>query len=176
MKAKKSNIILKQINTFLIRLDAFDILLTRAELDSAFKAFGVYDKWNSRLTYTESGADLVASFETAKTVSLKHLASWMILEQSVDNIMIFLTQQYGERNSPNGFYIRERQPAKLRIEVSSVTIDNQRRKLSTMFGAIESNKESLRIQEYSISQTSLEQIFNSFAAQQEEETGVAMTS
>jgi len=157
-------------------LDAFDILLTRAELDSVFKAFGVYDKWNSRLTYTESGADLVASFETAKTVSLKHLASWMILEQSVDNIMIFLTQQYGDRNSPNGFYIRERQPAKLRIEVSSVTIDNQRRKLSTMFGAIESNKESLRIQEYSISQTSLEQIFNSFAAQQEEETGVAMTS
>lgn len=166
----------KILTTLKKALDQFDVLLTRAELDSTFKSFGVYDKWINRLSYTESGADLVASFESAKTVSLKHLASWMILEQSVDNIAIFLTEQYGERNSPNGFYIRERQPAKLRIEVSSVTIDNQRRKLSTMFGAIESNKERLRIQEYSISQTSLEQIFNSFAAQQEEETGIAMTS
>ena len=34
-------------------------------------------------------------------------------------------------------------------------------------------KDSLNIEDYSISQTSLEQIFNQFAAQQEEETGSA---
>jgi ATP-binding cassette, subfamily A (ABC1), member 3 len=42
-----------------------------------------------------------------------------------------------------------------------------------MFGAVERNKDRLSIQEYSIAQTSLEQIFNQFAAQQEEETGSA---
>jgi hypothetical protein len=35
---------------------------------------------------------------------------------------------------------------------------------------MENMKSSLRIQEYSIAQTSLEQIFNQFASQQEEET------
>jgi hypothetical protein len=42
-----------------------------------------------------------------------------------------------------------------------------------MFGVIEASKDELHIQEYSISQTSLEQIFNQFASQQEEETGTA---
>jgi hypothetical protein len=40
-----------------------------------------------------------------------------------------------------------------------------------MFGSVEKNKQNLKIQEYSISQTSLEQIFNQFASQQEEEQG-----
>ena len=40
-----------------------------------------------------------------------------------------------------------------------------------MFNEIESRKDALYLQGYSISQTSLEQIFNQFAAQQEEETG-----
>jgi hypothetical protein len=47
--------------------------------------------------------------------------------------------------------------------------DGSPRLLSAIFGALESNKVRLSIQEYSISQTSLEQIFNGFAAQQEEE-------
>lgn len=42
-----------------------------------------------------------------------------------------------------------------------------------MFGVVEGSKSELRIQEYSIAQTSLEQIFNQFAAQQEEEKGAA---
>jgi ATP-binding cassette subfamily A (ABC1) protein 1 len=42
-----------------------------------------------------------------------------------------------------------------------------------MFGDIEGNKAAIGIQEYSICQTSLEQIFNQFASQQEEEQGSA---
>ncbi|CAN0063617.1 unnamed protein product [Heterosigma akashiwo] len=38
-----------------------------------------------------------------------------------------------------------------------------------MFAILEENKASLKIKEYSLSQTSLEQIFNHFANQQEEE-------
>ena len=43
-----------------------------------------------------------------------------------------------------------------------------------MFGIIEKGKDKSHIQEYSISQTSLEQIFNQFASQQTEETGSAV--
>lgn len=46
--------------------------------------------------------------------------------------------------------------------------------ISEMFGLVEGSKEKLNIQEYSIAQTSLEQIFNQFAAQQEEEKGPAV--
>ena len=43
-----------------------------------------------------------------------------------------------------------------------------------MFGVVEKGKKNAYIQEYSISQTSLEQIFNQFASQQTEETGAAV--
>lgn len=43
--------------------------------------------------------------------------------------------------------------------------------LSDLFDKLETAKEELNIKEYSFSQTSLEQIFNFFASQQEEEKG-----
>ena len=72
--------------------------------------------------------------------------------------------------------LRERQLSKLRVEVSAYESKENaqvRRKLGAMFGLIEGNKTRLSIQDYSIAQTSLEQIFNQFAAQQEEEKGHA---
>ncbi|KAG3133000.1 hypothetical protein PC128_g26400, partial [Phytophthora cactorum] len=44
-------------------------------------------------------------------------------------------------------------------------------KLSKMFALVEDVKAKMHIREYSVSQTTLEQIFNSFASQQEEEHG-----
>lgn len=44
--------------------------------------------------------------------------------------------------------------------------------LSTIFATMEQHKEQLHLQEYALSQTSLEDIFNQFAAEQEEERGV----
>jgi len=69
--------------------------------------------------------------------------------------------------------LRERQTSKVRVEITAVDPSSPtgRRRLSTMFGSIEAKKDALRIQEYSVSQTSLEQIFNFFAGQQSEETG-----
>ena len=66
-----------------------------------------------------------------------------------------------------GFTLRERQNTRVRVEVSSTNpITNENRKFASMFAAVEEKKTELRIQEYSIAQTSLEQIFNQFAAQQ----------
>ena len=98
--------------------------------------------------------------------------AWWILEETFDGICKFLQKEFGS------YVVRERQLWKMRIEVSAydtnkVNNENIRRKRGNMFGAIETNKKILRLQDYSISQTSLEQIFNQFAAQQEEETGHA---
>ena len=82
---------------------------------------------------------------------------------------MFLGQTFG------GFVLRERQNARVRVEIDAVDpATNGKRRFAAMFAAVEAKKVDLRIQEYSIAQTSLEQIFNQFAAQQEEEKGVVI--
>ena len=58
------------------------------------------------------------------------------------------------------------------MEIPNVDINNgSTRKLSALFSTIESVKASLFFHDYALSQTTLEQIFNTFAAGQEEERG-----
>jgi hypothetical protein len=64
------------------------------------------------------------------------------------------------------------QGAKVRYEIFSKLPNGKTRRLSEMFGVIEGNKTNLRIEDYSVSQTSLEQIFNFFASQQASESVV----
>ena len=100
------------------------------------------------------------------TVLLGHLASWWVMEDTFDGICGFLEGNF------NGFSMRERQSSRIRAEISQTDEKGQPRRLATLFGAIEAKKAALRIQEYSIAQTSLEQIFNQFAAQQQDDDGV----
>ena len=52
------------------------------------------------------------------------------------------------------------------LTFSRFNLDKQPMAMGRMFGAIETHKKELGIEEYSMSQTSLEAIFNFFAAQQ----------
>jgi len=164
----KANSILSALNLPQLTNDDDDVALTQQQLIAAFEAVGKA-KWVNELTLNGTACDLYSSLESIGTVSLKHVASWFILEVSYEAICEFLTRSFGS------YVLRERQTAKIRVEISAYNQDgdNTRRKLSQLFAAIESEKEVLSIQEYSIAQTSLEQIFNQFASQQEEETGHA---
>ena len=145
-----------------------DETLTRDQLDILFTKMNKKDAWSPRMTSSGNGADLVSAFETYKCAGLKHICSWVILEEVFDNTCAFMRKEF------DNFTVHERQPTKLRVEIDA--LDNntgKRRLLGKMFGTVEANKDKLKIQDYSISQTSLEQIFNFFAAQQEEETGDA---
>lgn len=51
------------------------------------------------------------------------------------------------------------------------TVPSLPSRIGAVFALLEAHKQELHIREYSISQTTLEQIFNSFASQQEEEKG-----
>jgi energy-coupling factor transporter ATP-binding protein EcfA2 len=100
------------------------------------------------------------------SVSAAALASWWLLEDAYEGVCAFLHGTFGE------YTLRERQNSRVRAEVGAVDpVSGQRRALAAMFHAVEGHKAALRIAEYSIAQTSLEQIFNAFAAQQEEEQG-----
>ena len=105
--------------------------------------------------------------------------AWFLFEQNFERLCNFLMQSFGS------FVLRERQNHKVRVEITSYI--NQvaavgpngalvqtpfgpnevpvPRNLSAIFGIIEKSKAAIGIQEYSVSQTTLEQIFNQFAAQ-----------
>jgi ABC-type multidrug transport system ATPase subunit len=98
--------------------------------------------------------------------TLIDLAVWCIAEQNVLDLARFMQNEFP------GAVLRESQRSRVRYEVPS-KIDGRDVKLSKMFGLLERQKAALGLQEYSLSQTSLEQIFNGFAGQQEEEKGAA---
>jgi ATP-binding cassette subfamily A (ABC1) protein 3 len=105
--------------------------------------------------------------------------AWWILETGFDNVANCLLTNFGS------FVLRERQNHKIRVEITSyvnqiasdqpsqatsstTAADNEnlgpKRRLCDIFRVVEDNKAPLNIQEYSVAQTSLEQIFNQFAA------------
>merc|ERR1711871_1199648 len=140
-------------------------VLTSDEVRKCFEKFGK-PEWCGRLTPEASGSDLVTAFESQGAANFRHVCSWMILEQRYEGITAFLQETFST------FILHERQPSKIRIETPSEQADGSgAMKLSTMFKAIEAKKVKLHIESYSMAQTSLEQIFNYFAQQQEEETG-----
>jgi len=144
-----------------------DNLLTADNLTLLFSSEIGSPDWNSRITSNGNGADLFVMLEAHGCVNMKQVASWMMLEKQFDDINMFLKDTFTQ------YVFRERQTAKIRVEISSFNEDGSSRKLSSIFAAIEAKRNRLMIQDYSVSQTSLEQIFNFFAAQQEEETGSA---
>jgi ABC-type sugar transport system ATPase subunit len=141
-----------------------DIQLSQENVLDIFNKLGK-EEWRNRLRSDDNGADLVTALDSHGYVALKHLASWTLLEAINDDISAFFKDTFGT------FKVHERQPTKLRMEIPADMADGTRRPVSSIFKAIESDKARLHIQEYAMAQTSLEQIFNHFAAQQEEETG-----
>jgi ATP-binding cassette subfamily A (ABC1) protein 3 len=89
-------------------------------------------------------------------VPLDSLAAFVTGEIRMRNLDNFVKETYPSR------VLRERQDSKARYEVSSKDI-----RISGIFASIEENKEKLRLSDYGVSQTSLEQVFNMHAAEAE---------
>lgn len=120
-----------------------------------------HSEWLSRFTKDGSGGELLLELESNESVGLKFFTSWYILEEYADALYDFFGKNF------EGYVLRERQIARVRIEVPLHDINGESRTLSLMFGLLEDNKGALSINEYAIAQTSLEQIFNGFAAKQQ---------
>jgi hypothetical protein len=88
--------------------------------------------------------------------SLEELTAFATGELRMRNIEDFMRENYAN------YILRERQESKARFEISSENV-----RVSSIFAKIEANKECLRLSDYSVSQTSLEQVFNTHAAEAE---------
>jgi len=89
-------------------------------------------------------------------VTLSRLCAFACSEFRQRNVDKFMKTQFPKH------ILRERQDTKSRFE-----IDSEGFRISNIFEIIESNKEALRLADYAVSQTSLEQIFNMHAAEAE---------
>eukprot|EP00744_Colponema_vietnamica_P001462 GILI01002420.1.p1 GENE.GILI01002420.1~~GILI01002420.1.p1 ORF type:complete len:1195 (+),score=422.18 GILI01002420.1:401-3586(+) len=107
-----------------------------------------------------SGAFIHASLSRDSQVSSKSFAEWWITEDRLHAIAAFVYSQF-----PGSVLLEHHS------SFSRFRLPKQNLSLADVFRVFAENKEKLFVQEYSLSQTTLEQIFNSFAAQQEEEQG-----
>ena len=141
--------------------DSIDTLrLTQDKINTVLSALH-RDLWISRISKMGSGNELLLAIETNGSVGIKHFTSWWILEEKFDGYLNFLSSNFP------GYVLRERQMTRVRVEIPLIAPDGTHRQLSTMFGFLEKHKQAIGVKEYSVAQTSLEQIFNGFAAQQE---------
>ncbi len=97
------------------------------------------------------------------TISYMDLAAWMIQEEEFNNTLYLLKLIFKR------IELKERQGQRLRFDIPR-TPDLS---LAKLFSILEENKEELRIQEYMLGQTTLENVFNTFAATQDEEKAPA---
>jgi ATP-binding cassette subfamily A (ABC1) protein 3 len=105
----------------------------------------------------ESGGHLHEELKENSKLDAKSLCEWVLLESIGNNIYAWLVQEFKDIRliEHYGSYY------KFKLEkTNNVTI-------GALFGKIEEVKNQLKINEYSLSQTTLEQIFNMFASETE---------
>ena len=109
-----------------------------------------------------TGWALAAVLSREGSVDASQFAEWWASESIAASLNAFIMRTFP------GSTLSERHGEFLSFQLA---VDTATTRLSSIFGIFESSKATLQLAEYSLSQTSLEQIFNSMAAQQEEEAG-----
>jgi hypothetical protein len=105
-----------------------------------------------------NSANTIRTDALSPRFSIDDLALLAISEIRINEVDKFIGETFSM------YKLRERQGSKVRYEVNDDDI-----KISTIFSSIETNKLRLRLEDYGVSQTSLEQVFNTHAAEAEQQ-------
>ncbi|ETV67436.1 hypothetical protein H257_16318 [Aphanomyces astaci] len=113
-----------------------------------------------------TGYVLAESLGRNDYVRVRDFCAWWLSEDRFEKMAAYLGQSFGE---PNVLLLeRQNDLSRFKLVGAKHTLA-----LSNVFSLIESTKTDLHVKEYTVSQTTLEQIFNNFASQQTQEMGVA---
>jgi ATP-binding cassette subfamily A (ABC1) protein 1 len=145
---------------------AGNTFVTPMELQAKCEAFGDATFAERIVASHPTGYNLAAAMERDGFIRAEAFLSWCVEETRFDALNAFLSEAFGLDN----VLVIERQNDFCRFKLRG---SNDQLKLSKVFALVEDVKSQLNIREYSVSQTTLEQIFNQFASQQAEEQGVA---
>ena len=169
------------------QVNADAVKLPRSLLQLVCEALGKPQRVQ-KITPFQSGAQLHEAFVAeGEEVALRMLLEWWLLEDAAERLQQFMQTEFGsraqllERSTAQNFRFRvqlseegdsqqqQLSPSDSAV-VSTPTCDghvHMQSALSDIFAKFEACKAQLGIQEYSVGQTTLEQIFNQFAAQQD---------
>ncbi|RLN65884.1 hypothetical protein BBJ29_006636 [Phytophthora kernoviae] len=132
-------------------------------------SLGAPDRGARILDHTGTGWLLSSQLEAQGVLSVDSFCAWWIAETRSERLQSFFHDKFP------GSALTEQQGEHFRFQVPkqrSGTADNALRP-AEIFRALEQTRTSLHVDEYSVSETALEHIFNNMAAQQDEEKGVA---
>jgi len=141
-----------QVNDMLKSMNCLgDKQLDRAGVDAVLDKVQLQDL-KQEITADGSGSAIFS--ELAKsTAPARLVAEWIIMESDGIKLKTFLKQNFGEMTIIEHFQSFFRFRTESKIVVGS------------FFGALEDKKKELNVMQYSIRQTTIEQIFNNFAAE-----------
>ena len=110
-------------------------------------------KYYSLINQRRSGSAVYWTLEKNGVIGLDDLLTWLMMEKAGDAVVQFLRDNYDE------IKVEEHYLTYFKIKI----INDENISLGGIFHLIEINKKMLKIAGYSLSQTSLDQIFNRFA-------------
>jgi ATP-binding cassette, subfamily A (ABC1), member 3 len=149
--------------------DSPDAQITREQLTDMCARFGA-SSWGDKLVNTHpTGFTIAHAMDRDGYVSASTFATWWLGEERYETLLTFLENRFGLVD------VLERQNDSCRFKIRGEVGTDSRLKLSNVFEAIENSKRTLGVREYSVSQTTLEQIFNTFASQQDSGKPIPMT-
>ncbi|TMW58106.1 hypothetical protein Poli38472_011694 [Pythium oligandrum] len=142
------------------------LVVTPMELEEKCAALGDASFAGRIVASHPSGYNLATAMDRDGFVRAEAFCTWFVEETRFEELELYLRRTFGEGN----IQVIERQNNFCRFKLCG---SRAQLRLSTFFERVERVKAKMHIREYSVSQTTLEQIFNQFASQQAEEQGVA---
>ncbi|TMW64124.1 hypothetical protein Poli38472_014241 [Pythium oligandrum] len=142
------------------------LVVTPMELEEKCAALGDASFASRIVASHPSGYNLAAAMDRDGFIRAEAFCSWFVEEARFEELHLYMCRAFGEGH----IQVMERQNDFCRFKLRG---SNTQLRLSTVFDRVERVKSKMHIREYSVSQTTLEQIFNQFASQQAEEQGVA---
>ena len=150
-----------------------NITINKSDIQQLCQSLEHIERLNT-ITSTGSGMIIYDSLQMDDTVTLKLFIEWWVNENQIllfNNFMLLFginNYELLERSSMYTFKYRIlRYNTNITSTSTSTITRNDKITLTNIFEKFESNKIGLKIQEYSVSDTSLENIFNNFAATQD---------
>jgi ATP-binding cassette, subfamily A (ABC1), member 3 len=134
-----------------------EVYVNLAQAQSALRNLTNDDSLSNKITLEDpTGYVIFKAASSGLGCSLEELASFASSE-----LRMVALDKFFQRHFPI-FLLRERQDTKARYEVASAGV-----RISSIFAKLEAEKDALRLSDYGVSQTSLEQVFNMHAAEAE---------
>ncbi|KAE9193775.1 hypothetical protein PF004_g20918 [Phytophthora fragariae] len=144
------------------------VKITTANIQELCTALGSSERGSRILDHTGTGWLLSSQLEAQGTISVDNFCSWWVSESHGERLQSFFQGKFP------GSSLAEQQGEHFRFQVPKHRPDSAATlRPAEIFWVLEQTRADLNVEEYNVSETALEHIFNNMAAQQDEEKGVA---